>query len=63
MQPSPAGAAARYAQRLLASLGLPAAQSLCVPEQHPAVAWAASGLMALTGLADGAPQMCPAPLA
>lgn len=63
MQPSPAGAAARYAQRLLGSLGVPAAQRLCVPEQHPAVAWAASGLMALTGPADGPPQMCPAPLA
>jgi len=32
-------------------------------EQHPAIAWATSGLMDLTGLPDGPAQMCPVPLA
>jgi hypothetical protein len=31
--------------------------------EHPAQTWAGSGLMALTGNADGPPQLCPAPLA
>lgn len=56
------GTAAAYAARLLDTLGvrgvMPGGK-----QEHPAVAWAGSGLMSLTGQADGAPQMCPAPLA
>ncbi|MBX6419409.1 MAG: CoA transferase [Nevskia sp.] len=59
----PEETAAVYARRLLASLDLDPARPLEPPAQHPAQAWAESGLMALTGLPDGAPQMCPAPLA
>ena len=36
---------------------------MVVDATHPAVAWAQSGLMQLTGDADGPPLMCPAPLA
>lgn len=59
------GVASDYAARLLASLG-------AVVERHPqplyedaspALAWAKSGAMALTGRADGPPLMCPVPLA
>ncbi len=55
--------AAAYAARLLDSLGLKPSPALRTPNQHPAIAWAASGLMELSGPADGAPQMCPVPLA
>jgi len=55
--------AAAYAQRLLDSLGLNPSRPLSAPDRHPAAAWAASGLMELTGLADGTAQMCPAPVA
>ena len=55
--------AAAYAQRLLDFLGLKPSRPLHVPERHPAAAWAASGLMELTGLADDAAQMCPVPIA
>ena len=55
--------AAAYAQRLLGSLNLKPSRPLNVPDHHPAVAWAASGLMELTGPADGVAQMCPVPLA
>jgi hypothetical protein len=54
--------ARRYAQHLLDVLS---AAPPCAPEppdEHPALAWARTGLMALTGAADGAPQMCPVPL-
>ncbi len=54
--------ARRYAQHLLDSVGGAPPQPLELPDEHPALAWARSGLMALTGAADGAPQMCPAPL-
>ncbi len=57
------GAATAYAQALLESLG---AQLILEPgpaDPEPAIACARSGLMALTGLADGPPQMCPVPLA
>ena len=55
--------ASAYAQRLLADLG--AAASLGTPqaETHPALRWARSGNMALTGYPDGVAQMCPVPLA
>jgi crotonobetainyl-CoA:carnitine CoA-transferase CaiB-like acyl-CoA transferase len=54
--------AASYAARLLDSLGLKTS-GLYAPARHPAIGWAASGLMELTGLADAAPQMCPLPVA
>ncbi|MFI4979212.1 MAG: CoA transferase, partial [Nevskiales bacterium] len=55
--------AAAYAARLLASLGLNSSPISSASEQHPAIAWAASGLMELAGLADGPALMCPVPLA
>lgn len=55
--------AARYAARLLADLGTVPRQPPAPPLQHPALAWARSGAMALTGPADGEALMCPAPLA
>lgn len=64
---APESCAQDYAQGLLADLGdsfgaLKAAP-VQVEEEHPAVTWAQSGLMSLTGFADGDPLMCPAPLA
>lgn len=54
--------ATRYANRLLQDLG--AGQRLAEqPETHPAVRWARSGCMTLTGYAAEAAQMCPVPLA
>ena len=55
--------AAAYAARLLGSLGLKPSPALRTSGQHPAAAWAACGLMDLTGPAGGAAQMCPVPLA
>lgn len=52
-----------YAQHLLAALGLPPAQPLQLPDEHPALSWADSGLMALTGRADGPPRLLPSALA
>ena len=56
------------ARGLLADCGLdPARVPLCAgdlgPAQHPALAWARSGAMQLTGRAEGAPQLAPGPLA
>jgi hypothetical protein len=53
-----------YAHRLLHGLG----QRLrLLPDEgaarHPALSWADSGLMALTGRADGPARMCPVPIA
>ena len=53
--------ASRYGEQLLASLGL--SRELTPADEHPALGWARSGVMALTGRADGGPQMCPIPLA
>ena len=51
-----------YANGLLAQLGAP--QRLQPrPEIHPALRWAQSGAMALTGYPQEPPQMCPVPLA
>jgi hypothetical protein len=50
-----------YASHLLSSLGVSAPVRPFV-EEHPAISWARSGMMALTGAPDGAPQMCPVPL-
>jgi crotonobetainyl-CoA:carnitine CoA-transferase CaiB-like acyl-CoA transferase len=52
-----------YAESLLASLDEKPVSPPQLPGQHPALAWAESGLMALTGRPDGEPQMCPVPLA
>ncbi|MDB5984951.1 MAG: CoA transferase [Nevskia sp.] len=57
---NPEHLAAAYAERLLASLG--SSLQLQVVAEHPALAWARSGLMYLTGDPAGAPQMCPVPL-
>ena len=62
-QGSSENAAAAYAARLLRSLGVDPSPTLYASREHPAIAWAASGLMGLTGLADGPAQMCPVPLA
>lgn len=56
------GLAARYAERLLAELGVEPSRPLAGVDEHPALGWARSGLMALTGSADGPPQLCPVPL-
>jgi crotonobetainyl-CoA:carnitine CoA-transferase CaiB-like acyl-CoA transferase len=53
--------ARRYAARLCDDLKLPLADRLTLPDEHPASAWARSGLMKLTG--DGAPELCIAPVA
>lgn len=52
-----------YARTLLTDLGISADAMPASPAEHPAIAWAASGAMALTGHRDGPPVMCPAPLA
>jgi len=57
------GVATDYARALLESLGARVSVSAGPDDVDPAPAWARSGLMALTGAADGLPQMCPAPLA
>lgn len=59
----PPGCARAYARHLLTSLHR---TPDCLPaggDNHPAQAWAESGLMALTGTASGPPRMCPAPVA
>lgn len=53
--------AAEYATHLLHSLGLETAP--VISSLHPALAWARSGLMSLTGWPEGEPLMCPAPVA
>lgn len=57
------GAANAYARALLAALGAEVDAMPGAASAHPALAWARSGLMALTGPADGAAQLCPFPLA
>lgn len=52
-----------YAEHLLDALGLALPSPLPCPEQHPALSWADSGLMALTGRADGPPRLLPSALA
>jgi hypothetical protein len=57
------GHASDYARRLLASLGVECdAKGEGESDEHPALAWRRSGLMALTGRAGGAARMCPVPL-
>lgn len=52
-----------YAEHLLDALGLALPSPRQCPEQHPALSWADSGLMALTGRADGPPRLLPSALA
>ncbi|MGH8505279.1 MAG: CoA transferase [Stenotrophobium sp.] len=52
-----------YAEHLLQTLDCPLPRALRTANEHPALSWARSGLMSLTGRADGAPQMCPLSLA
>ena len=54
---------ADYATHLLGSLGCRASVPTMIDRPHPALAWAASGAMALTGPADGAPVVPPGDLA
>jgi CoA-transferase family III len=58
-----AGGAQRYAERLIVDLCIQPQRTVRAPRRHPAVAWAESGLMALTGEADETPQLCPLALA
>lgn len=57
--------ARRYAARLLRDLGHAPepADDFGLHPEHPAVAAARCGLTSLSGAADAAPQLCPAPLA
>jgi len=54
---------AGWAHHLLTSLGCRADRPAPDPRSHPALAWAASGAMALTGPADGPPVVAPGDLA
>ncbi len=57
------GVATAYARQLLDSLGAVPRRLPDLPGEHPALTWARSGLMSLTGRAEGPPLMCPVPLA
>lgn len=58
------GVASRYAATLLATLGAqPRACAGVGDDEHPALAWARSGLMVLTGAREAPPRMLAAPLA
>ncbi len=57
------GVAADYAAALLGACGVDVARSPGGVALHPALDWARSGAMALTGRADGPPQLAPGPLA
>lgn len=59
----PETTARAYAGQLLASLGRQPLRPLALRDEHPALSAASSGLLALTGRADGPPQLCPVPLA
>ncbi len=54
--------AGAYAKKLLEDLGVTARPAPGVPDEHPALSWAHSGLMTLTGNADGPPLLCPVAL-
>jgi crotonobetainyl-CoA:carnitine CoA-transferase CaiB-like acyl-CoA transferase len=57
------GVGSDYTASLLEWLGVSAARQANGIELHPAIEWAASGAMALTGHADGPPLLAPGPLA
>ncbi len=52
-----------YAAHLLSTLGVVGASVPEANSHHPAVTWAMSGAMALTGNSGGPPRMCPVALA
>lgn len=60
--PSPPVTPTAHARRLLDSLGLPQLRPV-TDERAPALLWAQSGAMWLSGHADGPARACPAPLA
>lgn len=60
---APEQTAATYARHRLATLGIEPHRAPELSAQHPALSWADSGLMALTGRADGPPRLLPAGLA
>ncbi len=60
--PDRSGIGAAYARQLLDAVGCDAVP-VSLASEHPALSAARCGLMALTGRADGAPLICPAPLA
>lgn len=51
-----------YAAHLLRSLEIAPDRAIASPDEHPAITWARSGLLALTGPAGGAPLLCPLPI-
>jgi crotonobetainyl-CoA:carnitine CoA-transferase CaiB-like acyl-CoA transferase len=51
------GVASDYARRLLADLGVRVASAPGPADPHPAIAWAQSGAMALTGRPDAPPRV------
>ena len=57
------GSASRYAAALLSALGAGVKVEDGPEDTHPAIAWAGSGLMWLTGAAHAPGRMLPAPLA
>lgn len=57
------GTATAYAAALLSALGAAVQVEAGAADEHPALAAARGGLLALTGRADGPAQLCPAPLA
>jgi hypothetical protein len=57
------GLEAAYARALLHDCGADAAHVSDAPAPHPALAWARSGAMALSGRRTGPPRLTPAPLA
>jgi len=57
------GVASDYAGALLCSLGARVVREGGAPDPSPALDWARSGAMALTGRADGPPLLAPGPLA
>ncbi|ROH86716.1 DUF559 domain-containing protein [Stagnimonas aquatica] len=60
---APEQAARAYAHWLLGALGLAPERELALADEHPALSWAGSGLMALTGVAEGPPRLLPSALA
>ena len=52
-----------YSERLLAALPAVGVEPRPVEREHPALAWARSGAMALTGCAEEPPRLAPTPLA
>lgn len=55
--------AAAFAARLQADLHARPIRAVAARGEHPALAWARSGAMAITGRPDENPRMCPVPLA